>query len=292
MNAGLQSCIGGPVERSGGSNHSPTNTLSSRGLPTSRSVHDSDPFSLSFGAAATETVENAAAAAAARPRPLSHPSLPSSAETIHSPALSSSAMESVDQLQFGASGSPGSSPGASEFTGFPVLIVDDDTITRMLMRRMLERHGCIVAEAENGQVAAQIVLGPEYEYVAGITGLVSFKLKEGEDAPPRDSSEAPRYGLIFLDNQMPIMSGLQTVRALRRFGRKEYVVGLTGKETFHCLTTDVDLTFYFKVMLCKWIKMNFWKPEWTCRFLFYWKSTNRTHFVILGSSPNLRRKLL
>lgn len=36
------------------------------------------------------------------------------------------------------------------------------------------------------------------------------------------------YDVIFLDNQMPIMSGVAMVKKLREIGRKEFTVGITG----------------------------------------------------------------
>ena len=44
--------------------------------------------------------------------------------------------------------------------GLQVLVVDDDTLTRTLMSRMLSRLGCQVATAENGEVALDMIMGP------------------------------------------------------------------------------------------------------------------------------------
>ena len=33
---------------------------------------------------------------------------------------------------------------------------------------------------------------------------------------------------MFLDNQMPVLSGLDAVARLRAMGRKDFVVGVTG----------------------------------------------------------------
>lgn len=83
------------------------------------------------------------------------------------------------------------------------LVVDDDQLTRRLMLRMLQRMGCTVETAENGQKALEIILGDE--------------------VGPSD-----RFGIVFLDNQMPVLSGVEMVKRLRELGRKEFIVGITG----------------------------------------------------------------
>jgi signal transduction histidine kinase/DNA-binding response OmpR family regulator len=67
----------------------------------------------------------------------------------------------------------------------PVLIVEDDPVTREMMRRTLEQDGWQVSEAENGKVALQRI---------------------GEDPP----------GLILLDLMMPEMDGFEFVAELRK----------------------------------------------------------------------------
>jgi osomolarity two-component system sensor histidine kinase SLN1 len=93
-------------------------------------------------------------------------------------------------------------------TGLPVLVVDDDALTRTLMTRMLSRLGCKVSTAENGSAALDMVLG--------------------------DCSG--RFAVVFLDNQMPVMSGLSMVAKLREAGRSDFVVGVTG----NALLTDQE----------------------------------------------------
>jgi osomolarity two-component system, sensor histidine kinase SLN1 len=84
--------------------------------------------------------------------------------------------------------------------GLPVLVVDDDALTRTLMTRMLSRLGCKVTTAENGEIALEMVL----------------------------SGPGGRFAIVFLDNQMPVMSGLSMVTKLREAGRSDFVVGVTG----------------------------------------------------------------
>jgi osomolarity two-component system sensor histidine kinase SLN1 len=84
--------------------------------------------------------------------------------------------------------------------GLRVLVVDDDALTRTMMNRLLTRLGCKVSTAENGEIALEMVLN-------GNNG---------------------RFAVVFLDNQMPVMSGLSMVSKLRKAGRKDFVVGVTG----------------------------------------------------------------
>ena len=67
----------------------------------------------------------------------------------------------------------------------PVLVVDDDRTTREMLRRMLEREGWAVTEAENGRVALD---------------------RMAENQP----------GLILLDLMMPEMDGLEFIEEMRR----------------------------------------------------------------------------
>ncbi|CAE6512281.1 unnamed protein product [Rhizoctonia solani] len=103
-----------------------------------------------------------------------------------------------------------------------VLIVDDDPLTRKLMSRMLTRLGCVCETAENGLIALEMLLGP-------MTGTPSTGY------PPSTRSESPavnqglsKYAVVFLDNQMPLCSGLEVMRQLRTIGRQDFVVGVTG----------------------------------------------------------------
>jgi hypothetical protein len=83
----------------------------------------------------------------------------------------------------------------------PLLVVDDDPDVRALLRRMLEREGYAVAEADNGRVALERVR---------------------ERAP----------GAILLDLMMPEMDGFEFLAALRTSEewRGVPVVVVTGRE--------------------------------------------------------------
>lgn len=42
------------------------------------------------------------------------------------------------------------------------------------------------------------------------------------------AEENAKFSIIFLDNQMPVMSGLETTRHVREAGREDFVIGVTG----------------------------------------------------------------
>lgn len=110
-----------------------------------------------------------------------------------------------------------------------VLVVDDDRLTRTIMSRTLSRLGCHVSTAENGEIALEMIIGRTCRQRKGVNeDLPSGSLSEnaGQDD---DESTPSCYDIIFLDNQMPIMSGLEVVAKLREMGRRDFVVGVTGK---------------------------------------------------------------
>ncbi|KAF7309918.1 hypothetical protein MIND_00364100 [Mycena indigotica] len=108
--------------------------------------------------------------------------------------------------------------------GLRVLVVDDDAMTRMLMTRMLERLGCRVSSAENGEVALQKILAEDSSPVQSSASA---------EPPPLVTGE-PKFAVVFLDNQMPKLSGVKLVERLRAMKRTDFVVGVTG----NALLTD------------------------------------------------------
>jgi osomolarity two-component system, sensor histidine kinase SLN1 len=142
---------------------------------------------------------------------------------------------------------PSSNIGSlSRSTGFDLepshraLVVDDDPLTRTLMKRMLERLGWHVTTAENGDLALGILLGSAYRQ----------KISSDEDSvnqatndPHYSDSQPQMFAVTFLDNHMPVLSGLQTVAKLRESGRTDFVVGVTGTLLFlisaRHLTTEI-----------------------------------------------------
>ncbi|KAF4592996.1 hypothetical protein EYR38_008703 [Pleurotus pulmonarius] len=111
-------------------------------------------------------------------------------------------------------------PPTPTFSGLSVLVVDDDSITRMLMRRMLSRIGCTVETAENGEAALAMIIQSQHS-------------EDASENPEGQTSNGP-YDVVFMDNQMPVMSGLTAVAKLRALGRHDFIVGVTG----NALLTD------------------------------------------------------
>ncbi|KAG9023619.1 hypothetical protein FRB95_012714 [Tulasnella sp. JGI-2019a] len=106
-----------------------------------------------------------------------------------------------------------------------VLVVDDDGLTRKLMSRMLTRIGCTVELAENGKMALDMICQVKNPFT-----FAPVPPGEGPQRvqTPYLSEREPKYDVVFLDNQMPIMSGVEMVKRLRGLQRIEYVVGVTG----------------------------------------------------------------
>ncbi|CAE6529714.1 unnamed protein product [Rhizoctonia solani] len=175
--------------------------------------------------------------ARASPKPSAHRSMPSesSLPPLKSPAPAPS------------NGSPVRPTAGSTESLSPlrVLVVDDDSLTRRLMTRMLTRLGCTVENAENGQIALDMLLAPlptpqsqRTQSSAGFPSPLSASMEQSTPA-----SGAPwsgweygesKYDIVFLDNHMPICSGVEVARRLRQLDRKDFVVGVTG----NALTED------------------------------------------------------
>ncbi|KAJ7580197.1 hypothetical protein C8J56DRAFT_962513 [Mycena floridula] len=141
------------------------------------------------------------------------------------PSFSVSEQSHCSSVQSSRILSPRSQSSSALFSSVEALVVDDDPLTRLMMKRLLERLGCRVTTAENGEIALGILLGP--------TPTPASDISE----PILDQSESdciPRFSIVFLDNHMPVLSGLQTVTKLRSLGRTEFVVGVTA----NALITD------------------------------------------------------
>ena len=148
------------------------------------------------------------------------------------------------------------SPSASFSTlnievGMPVLVVDDDLLTRTLMKRILTRLGCQVSCAENGEVALEMILGQRISSISGTSSTPGSDIS-GKNAGPileqqqqQPVSDQSKYAVVFLDNQMPVMSGLRVVEKLRELARNDFIVGVTGNAllsgSFPC--SDISSNF-------------------------------------------------
>ena len=144
------------------------------------------------------------------------------------PPTSSNSPPGSPLTAFDSSNARGSNSSASSPVIFErelfVLVVDDDQVTRTLMTRLLTRLGCHVTTADNGEAALDLILGQNSRTPSEASGNLGLVLEECSNV-----TEEGRFAVIFLDNQMPLLSGLNTVAKLRSLGRKDFVVGVTGE---------------------------------------------------------------
>jgi CheY-like chemotaxis protein len=82
--------------------------------------------------------------------------------------------------------------GITNYSSIDVLIVEDDAITRMTLRQLLEEQGYRCAEADDGREAVEIA----------------------RECPPR---------LVLLDVMMPKMDGFSVARELRSDARTRHI---------------------------------------------------------------------
>lgn len=94
------------------------------------------------------------------------------------------------------------------------------------MSRLLTRLGCAVSTAENGEVALEMIIGRD-NLKDLVSSNVSVRDPEAEEGKVTENGCA--YDVVFLDNQMPVMSGLEVVSKLREIGRDDFVIGVTGQ---------------------------------------------------------------
>jgi len=93
-----------------------------------------------------------------------------------------------------------SSESSGTQAGARVLVVEDNAVNRKLVQRMLEKLGCVVEVAEDGEQALEVAAGQEFD-------------------------------LVLMDWQMPGMDGLETTRHLKQLwaaDRQVPVVALTA----------------------------------------------------------------
>ncbi|HTJ30880.1 MAG TPA: response regulator, partial [Acidobacteriaceae bacterium] len=101
-----------------------------------------------------------------------------------------------------------------------ILIIDDDAVSREVMAMTLEMHGYAVAAAPDGESALAAVR-PES------TG-------EAKELP-----EVPLPDLILMDTQMPGLSGLELIAALRAAGVGR-IVAISASEPGEAIRNAAD----------------------------------------------------
>lgn len=84
-----------------------------------------------------------------------------------------------------------------DVTGTKILVVDDHPVNLNLLKIMLEKSGCIVCTAEDGQQAIDIASTTDFD-------------------------------IIFMDIQMPILNGYETTQILRQNGYKHPIIACTA----------------------------------------------------------------
>ncbi|KAF8628700.1 hypothetical protein AX17_005923 [Amanita inopinata Kibby_2008] len=121
-----------------------------------------------------------------------------------------------------------SKPALNVEPGMHILVVDDDRLTRKMLEKILHLQGCRVSLAENGEVALRMILGQESSPLQTPVSDVESSLPILERKHAGKDLNEEKYALVFLDNHMPVLSGLKMVQKLRAMGRKDFVVGVTG----------------------------------------------------------------
>jgi CheY-like chemotaxis protein len=107
-------------------------------------------------------------------------------------------------------------PRASSLCGVHALLVEDNTVNQMVARGVLERAGCVVHVAGNGQEAV-------------------------------DAVGAATFDIILMDCQMPVMDGYEATAEIRRLeanDRRVPIIAVTAhalpEERARCLDVGMD----------------------------------------------------
>lgn len=88
-------------------------------------------------------------------------------------------------------------PGVVKLPPGQILVVDDGTANRRLIKLILEKAGCIVTEAENGQIGFEIAIQGKFD-------------------------------IVLMDMQMPVLDGYKATEKLRAHGYTRPIVALTA----------------------------------------------------------------
>ena len=108
-----------------------------------------------------------------------------------------------------------------------VLIVDDAVSNRKLLSRLLKNKGHTVDQAEDGDIAVDMVVESDQAYKP--------------------------YDLVLMDYEMPTMTGPEAASEIRKMGSDVFIVGVTGNllpediDYFRCSGADAVLPKPFKI---------------------------------------------
>ncbi|KAF9510024.1 hypothetical protein BS47DRAFT_1364825 [Hydnum rufescens UP504] len=97
--------------------------------------------------------------------------------------------------------------------------------------KILVRLGCEVVTAEDGGIALDMLLTGERPSRETPSGLATPSTPSEIPCPWDESivmQHEHQFHVVFLDNQMPCLSGVEMTKKLRRYGRKDLIVGVTG----------------------------------------------------------------
>jgi signal transduction histidine kinase/AmiR/NasT family two-component response regulator len=105
---------------------------------------------------------------------------------------------------------------SASFTNKRILVVDDAPSNRKMLVRVLARSGHVCDQAQDGQVAVDMVR----------------RMREGGWG----EGGAGQYDMVLMDYEMPVTNGPTATRALRELGCMCPIVGVTG----NVLGADID----------------------------------------------------
>ena len=114
------------------------------------------------------------------------------------------------------------SPAGPRLPGLAILAAEDIEVNRYLLQHLLEQEGASVHLVADGLQAVEAVK----------------QTLPGSPAPPH-----PRYDLVLMDLQMPVMDGYEATKALRTLAPDLPVIGLTAhalpEEKARCLAAGM-----------------------------------------------------
>ena len=129
-----------------------------------------------------------------------------SVPTIPHSSNSTSAVKSIDKSSAPA---PISTMTAAAAEARKILICEDNKVNQQVLKKQLERKGCIIYIANHGGEALDYLRKCRYWKDAGNSAM-----SEGEE------DSRPGVTAILMDLEMPVMDGLTCVREIRRLERE------------------------------------------------------------------------